>query len=89
MKFEKTLRTISLQSTSDGCSYKYLGQDENIGYVAPLNKARVTAEYKKRVRKLWPRERSPYNKHSAYNVFALPALTLLESFVEQSRKLRI
>ena len=37
--------------------------------MGPLNKARVTAEYKKRVRKVWSSELS------AYNVFALPVLT--------------
>ena len=37
--------------------------------MGPLNKARVTAEYKKRVRKVWS------SQLSAYNVFALPVLT--------------
>ena len=59
----------------DGDSYKYLGQDENIGYVGPLNKARVTAEHKKRVRKIWSSELSAYNKHIAHTVLALPVLT--------------
>ena len=40
---------VTIKPLKDGDSYKYLGQDENIGYVGPLNKARVTAEYKKRV----------------------------------------
>ena len=40
-----------------------------------LDKACVTAEYKKRVRKIWSSEFSAYNKHIAQNVFALPVLT--------------
>ena len=66
---------VTIKPLKDGDSYKYLGQDENIGYVGPLNKARVTAEYKKRVRKIWSSELSAYNKHIAHNVFALPVLT--------------
>ena len=37
---------VAIKSLKDGDSYKYLGQDENIGYLGPLNKGRVTAEYK-------------------------------------------
>ena len=35
---------VAIKPLKDGDSYKYLGQDENIGYVGSLNKARVTAE---------------------------------------------
>ena len=42
--------------------------------MGPLSKARVTAEYKKRVRKTWSSELSAYNKHIAPDVFALPVL---------------
>ena len=57
----------------DSC--KYLGQKEIIGCVGPLNKAFVTAEYKKYVQKIWSSKLSAYNKHIADNVFALPVLT--------------
>ena len=30
---------VTIKPLKDGDSYKYLGQDENIGYVGPLNKA--------------------------------------------------
>ena len=33
--------------------YKHLGQDEDIGFENILNKERVTAEYLKRVKKIW------------------------------------
>ena len=56
-------------------SYKYLGEDKNIQYVGPLNKACVTAEYKKFVQKIWSSKLSAYNKHVAHDVFALPVLT--------------
>ena len=55
--------------------YKYLGQDEKLGYVRSLNKERITTEYKKRVQKRWSSELSAYNKHLAHNTFAPPVLT--------------
>ena len=47
------LNGVTIKTLKNGDSYKYLGQDENIGYVRPLNKALLTAEYKKRVQKIW------------------------------------
>ena len=47
------MNRVTMKPLKDGDSYKFLGQDENSGYVEPLNKARVTAEYKKHVQKIW------------------------------------
>ena len=70
---------VVIKPLKDRDSYKYLGLDENIGYVGPLNKVHVTAEYKKRVRKICKlstsSKLSAYNKYIAHNVFALPVLT--------------
>ena len=55
---------------NDGC-YKYLGQDENISYVGPINKDRVTKMHTKRMKKIWTSELSAYNKNIAYNAFAV------------------
>ena len=41
--------------------------------MGPLNKARVTAEYKKHVEKIWSSKLSAYNKHIAH-VFVLTIL---------------
>ena len=68
------MNRVTMKPLKDGDSYKFLGQDENSGYVEPLNKARVTAEYKKRVQKIWSSELCPYNNHIAHNVFELPVL---------------
>ena len=46
------IKGVTIKPLKVGDSYKYLGQDGNIGYVGPLNKTCVTAEYKKRVRKI-------------------------------------
>ena len=58
---------------NDGC-YKYLGQDENISYVGPINKDRVTKMHTKRMKKIWTSELSAYNKNIAYNAFAVSVL---------------
>ena len=38
------INEVAFKPLKDRDSYKYLTQDENIGYVGPLNKSRVTAE---------------------------------------------
>ena len=42
--------------------YKHLGQDEDIGFENILNKERVTAEYLKRVKKIWNSQLYARNK---------------------------
>ena len=44
---------LKVRELKDEEEYKYLGQDESVGYSGPLNKERVVKEYKKRVRKIW------------------------------------
>ena len=61
----------------------YLGQDENISYVGPINKDRVKKEYTKRINKIWTSELSVYNKHiAAHNAFSvyvlIPTFGILE-----------
>ena len=70
------INNFCIKPIKEGESYKYLGQNENLGYVGTLNKGRVTTEYKKSVRKIWSSEFSAYNKHPGHNTFSLPALTL-------------
>ena len=57
-------------------SHKYHGQDENIGYVGPLDKACVTTDYKKRVRKIGSSKLSACNKHIAH--FGISCWTIQE-----------
>ena len=49
--------------------------DESIGYDGPLNKNRVTSQYKKRVRKIWSSELNNINEVQAHNTFPVPVLT--------------
>ena len=65
---------VTINPMKEGDSYKYLGQDENLGYVGPVNKERVTNEYYKRVKKKCKSKLSAYNKHVAHNAFAVPVL---------------
>ena len=68
------INNVCIKPIKEGELYKYLGQDEKLGYVGSLNKERITTEYKKRVRKRWSNELSAYNKHLAHNTFALEVL---------------
>ena len=54
--------------------YKYLGQDEDIGFNSTLNKERVTKEYFQRVRKIWSSELYANNKVTSHNIFAIPVI---------------
>ena len=65
---------INIKELEEGESYKYLGQDESIGYEGKLNKERVEREYYHRVRKIWSSELNARNKAIAHNSFAIPVL---------------
>ena len=69
------LEGLRIKELPEEDNYKYLGMDESIGYDGPLNKNRVTSEYKKRVRKIWSSELNNINKVQAHNTFAVPVLT--------------
>ena len=47
-----TINNIDITELESGETYKYLGQDEDIGFKRELNKQQVTKEYLKRVRKI-------------------------------------
>ena len=68
------INNVKIKPMKEGESYKYLGQDENISYVGPVNKERVIKEYKNRVRKICKRELSSHNKYIAHNTFAVSVL---------------
>ena len=66
---------VTIRPLDEGECYKYLGQDENISLVGPINKEKVMKEYIHRVKKIWSSELSGYNKFIAHNAFAVPVLT--------------
>ena len=66
---------LTVRELEHGEMYTYLGQDESISYNGPLNKERVTNEYKRRVRKLWSSDLYSNNKITAHNTFAIPVIT--------------
>ena len=69
------LNDLQIGELENGECYKYLGQDEDIGFDNELNKERVTAEYRKRVKKIWNSQLYSPNKVLSHNIFALPILT--------------
>ena len=66
---------LTVRELEHGEMYTYLGQDESISYNGPLNKERVTNEYKRRVRKIWSSDLYSNNKITAHNTFAIPVIT--------------
>ena len=62
-----TLDETKLAELTEGECYKYLGQDENIGYNDVLNRERVIKEHMKRIRKIWSSELYSNNKVIAHN----------------------
>ena len=69
-----TMNDLIIEPVAEGDVYKYLGQDENIGYDGPANKARVIKEYCTRVKKIWSSQLSAFNKVIAHNSFAVPVI---------------
>ena len=56
------LNDFQISELENGECYKHLGQDEDIGFENILNKERVTAEYLKRVKKIWNSQLYAHNK---------------------------
>ena len=57
-----SVKEMELNELEDGDQYKYLGQDESVGYDNTLNKDRVLKEYYRRIRKIWNSELYGSNK---------------------------
>ena len=72
------MNNVQINPVKETDSYKYLGQDKNLGYVGPINKERVTNQYYKRVKKIWKSEVSAYNKNVTHNAF--PVVVLIPTF---------
>ena len=66
---------LHLEELEDGDTYKYLGQDEAVGFASPLNQEKVAKEYYRSVRKIWESELYAKHKIMAHNIFAVPVLS--------------
>ena len=70
-----TINNIEISELESEDTYKYLRQDEDIGFKGELNKQRVMEEYLKRARKIWNSELYSRNKVLPHNIFAVPVLS--------------
>ena len=52
---------LTIKPVKEGDSYRYLGFDDNIEFVGPINKDRILKEYINKVQKIWSSELSDYN----------------------------
>ena len=66
------INQLSVKPMKEGDTHKYLGIDENISYVGPISKDRITKEYYHRIKKILNSELSSFNKVIAHNTFAVP-----------------
>ena len=65
---------LTIKEIENGDSYRYLGIDESVRELGPLNKEKVTKEYRKRLRMIWNSELNGQNKVTAHNTFAIPII---------------
>ena len=77
---------LTIQELKECEQYKYLGQDESVGYHGPLNKERVLKEYTKRVRKIWSSKLYGNNKATAHNTLAVPVITPTIGILQWTKK---
>lgn len=68
------INNVTIKELKAGETYKYLGQEESIGYDGPLNMERVTKEFYRRVKAIWSSELNAKNKTIAHNCFAIAIL---------------
>ena len=66
---------LTIKLVKEGDCYRYLGVDENIEFVGPINKDGILKEYTNRVWKIWTSKLSVYNKVTGYNSFAILIIT--------------
>ena len=81
-----SVKEMELNELEDGEQYKYLGQDESVGYDNTLNKERVLKEYFRRIRKIWKSELYAGNKTVAHNTFAIPVVTPTFGILKTGKK---
>ena len=53
---------VTIKELEEGESYRYLEQDESIGYEGSLNKERVGKEYYRQVRQIWTSDLNAYTR---------------------------
>ena len=77
---------FTIREVAEGDHYTYLGVYESVSIDAPLNKERVTKEYKRRVKKVWNSELNGSNKIIAYNTFAVALLLPTTGILDWNKK---
>ena len=80
------VNNLSIEEIEEGDQYKYLGTDESVGIIGPLNEEKVIKEYKLRVKKIWNSELNGLNKSIAHNAFAVPVITPTTGILNWTKK---
>ena len=77
---------LTVRELEHGEMYACLSQDESICYNGPVNKERVTNEYKRRVRKIWSSDLYSNNETTAHNTFAIPVISLTIGIINWTKQ---
>ena len=80
------MKGLTIKEIENGDHYTYLGVDESVDILGPLNKQRVTKEYKTRLQKIWSSEFNGRNKTIAHNTFSVPIITPTVGILDQTKK---
>ena len=80
------MKGLTIKEIENGDHYTYLGVDLSVGILGPLNKQRVTKEYKTRLQKIWSSELNGRNKTIAHNTFAVPIITSSVGILDWTNK---
>ena len=80
------IKGLTIKEIENGDHYTYLGVDGSVGILGPLNKQRVTKEYKTRLQKIWSSELNGRNKTIAHNTFAVPVITPTAGILDWTKK---
>ena len=76
------INQLSIKTMKEGDTYTHPGIYENINYIGPINKHRITREYYHQIKKIWNSELSLFNKIIAHNIFAVPVFITSVSLVD-------
>ena len=80
------VNNLNIEEIEEGDQYKYLGTEESVGIIGPLNKEKVIKEYNLRVKKIWNSELNGLNKSIAHNAFAVPVITQTIGILNWTKK---
>ena len=85
-KLPLVVNNLTLREIDQEDRYRYLGIDESVRILGPLNKERVTKEYNERVKKSLKSELNGLNKTRAHNAFVVAVMEPRIAMLDWTKK---